>query len=338
MKRVIVGLAIVVTTSAWIFLAPKAALTIRLVDQDGSPIPEMPVRLSTYSHTAPGAEWGQDVWEGTTKISDTNGIAAFVVRSKLDEVTYSVYPKPAGYYDDYGGEYCFEREASGRWLPWNPTVELVLKRIKDPVPMYVRRVGWRYFAKLPALEKPVGFDLMKSDWVKPYGEGEVPDFIFWLKVDHIPNPPGWDEKRDGVYHLYRTNFRLSFTNEGDGIQPFYVKLRTGSVLKSPPIAPADGYEPQYVRHSSRTSPTEVDRTPTPEDQNFLFRVRSEMSDGRVVRACYGKIYGNIEYSLEGGVQFLYYLNPDPTSRSLEFDTKRNLYTPKEEGETCTPGP
>jgi hypothetical protein len=250
---------------------------------------------------------------------------------------YDVYPKPAGYYTDYGGEYCFERDPSDRWEPWNPTVEHVLKRIKNPVPMYVRYFGSGGDKRLPATNEAVGFDLMVSDWLPPHGKGEVADFIFRLDAEELPVEEGYYEKKPFAYRLHKAKFTLTFSNPGDGIQPFRVKLRTGSGLRSPTVAPLDGYVPRLDRFDNLYAQDRGEHNFDDEEQNYLFRVRSEMKDGEVVRACYGKIYGRLGWDWKGGISFLYYLNPDPTSRSLEFDTKRNLYTPKE-GETYSPGP
>jgi hypothetical protein len=338
MKRLLGCLAALLTMTSCDIMAPRARITVRIVDEQATAVADVPVKLEVYSHTVPSPDFGRDVWDETTKITDAGGTVTFTRRSPINEVVFGVYPTPAGFYEDSGMEFLFDHEPSwGRWRPWNPTVTHVLKRIVNPVPMHVRYVGFNWEEKIPVMEEPVGFDLVKSDWVKPHGEGEVPDFVFWLKVENLPDPPGWNEKRQGYYHLYRTRFRMSFSNEGDGIQPFYVKLRTGSELTSPSLAPEDGYAIEHMRRSSRPSPEVCEDEDEREDVNYLFRVRSVARDGKVVQACHGKIYGNIDYSLDGKIRFLYYLNPDPTSRSLEFDTKRNLCTPRE-GEHYAPGP
>ena len=51
---------------------------------------------------------------------------------------------------------------------------------------------------------------------------------------------------------------------------------------------------------------------------FLLRVRTVLDEnGKVVSAHYGKIYPE-------QMNVLYYLNPEPNSRSLEYDPARNL--------------
>ena len=64
------------------------------------------------------------------------------------------------------------------------------------------------------------------------------------------------------------------------------------------------------------------------DNNYIFRIRSEEEDGKLVKALYGKIHGDIRFDPRegkaGAISFKYYLNPDYT-RNLEFDPKRNLF-------------
>ena len=63
---------------------------------------------------------------------------------------------------------------------------------------------------------------------------------------------------------------------------------------------------------------------------YCFRVRSKFDDkGNLVDAYYGKVYGDfkIHAHINIGldiVKFLYYLNPTPNDRNLEWDMKNNL--------------
>ena len=40
--------------------------------------------------------------------------------------------------------------------------------------MYARRAQ----IEVPAVDKPIGFDLMEYDWVAPYGKGKQSDLVF----------------------------------------------------------------------------------------------------------------------------------------------------------------
>ena len=66
-----------------------------------------------------------------------------------------------------------------------------------------------------------------------------------------------------------------------------------------------------------------------EDRCYYIRIRTEFDESDNVRkAIYGKIYGDfkLEDKKNGikDVSFLYYLNPTPNDRNLEWDMKNNL--------------
>jgi hypothetical protein len=68
-------------------------------------------------------------------------------------------------------------------VAWNPTINMILKPIANPIPMYARNVGGSMMGEIiPDTNEPAGFDLMIGDWVKPYGNGETPDFIIRINV------------------------------------------------------------------------------------------------------------------------------------------------------------
>lgn len=64
------------------------------------------------------------------------------------------------------------------------------------------------------------------------------------------------------------------------------------------------------------------------DNNYIFRVRSEVKDGKLIKAMYGKIQGDIGFfpsnkpKNTARLEFKYFLNPDYT-RNLEYG--KNLF-------------
>jgi hypothetical protein len=184
----------------------------------------------------------------------------------------------------------------------NRNLNLVLKKVGKPIAMYARRLN----THVPALDKPVGFDLMAGDWIAPYGNGVNPDVLF---SGHF------DKHTDGESDFTLT---VSFPKAGDGIQEFALPdAEKGGGLRSPHEAPADRYQSQWVQTDNRKpgKPIETNRDP---NRNYFFRVRTALDvNGNVVSAHYGKIYGDF-------MQFTYYLNPTPNDRNIEFDPKQNL--------------
>jgi len=67
-----------------------------------------------------------------------------------------------------------ERIDGDRWLPWNPTIPVVLREIRNPIPMYVKWVDW---VEIP-VDTDVGFDCVIGDLVKPLGGGGHPTSCF----------------------------------------------------------------------------------------------------------------------------------------------------------------
>ena len=65
-----------------------------------------------------------------------------------------------------------------------------------------------------------------------------------------------------------------------------------------------------------------------QDNNYIFSVRSEETNGKHSKSMYGKIIGPISFdpvfSETAFLSFKYYLNTDYT-RNLEYDSKRNLF-------------
>ena len=309
----ILGVWLTFAVSSWAEVG-NVQITFKISDDFGKPVPGVTVGIafvrqksSLIPLSVNNAE--QQQINATT---DTNGMATLSGSLVFDpHVSYGVHPLD-GYYYTSGGDYVFQKVESGRWQPWNPTVEIVLKPILNPVPMYAENTPWSL--TLPEIGRPIGYDLMIGDWVAPYGKGLTNDFIFAL-----------NRQFTNVNEAFNATLKLAFSNVGDGIQPILVK--THSALRSPRFAPEDGYEPQLIlrKYRERGKPI-VDSFR--EDQNWFFRVRTLKKDGKIVSALYGKIYGDIKFQFfdnpTARLEMTYYLNPEPNSRNMEFNVKSNL--------------
>ncbi|MDR2981376.1 MAG: hypothetical protein LBV12_03915 [Puniceicoccales bacterium] len=170
---------------------------------------------------------------------------------------------------------------------------------------------------LPGLGQSYGYDLQEGDWVEPHGRGKVGDFL--IRVDRTG-----DTSRGKERALRMT---LKFSNEGDGIMscPLEIlpdglkKYPVGSVMWSPLVAPKEGYEPEMTLDAPR--PYEI------MDHYYLFRVRTQMKDGKVMSTQYGKISPWLTfYEAKPGqirINLKYYLNVKPNEESLEWDVEQN---------------
>lgn len=228
----------------------------------------------------------------------------------------TLYVTKTGYYKTVTDYYLFKEKNGTQWEPWNPTVEMVLKPILKPIPMFARKVE---MLRIPEVGKPIGFDLVKSDWVAPYGKGSTPDLIFTLQKTFV-----------NVEKPFEASLAIVFTNKSDGIQPTIAAPHVGSELRLPRYAPEDGYETKHVKSTSRAAVNQMIVPVTKEGLNYFFRVRTRKEGEKIVSANYGKISRDIDFDIINSdtafLFFTYYFNPTPNDRNMEFDPRRNLFT------------
>lgn len=295
------------TASYALFASGK--ITIKVVSEAGTPIDSArvgigfdDVRSKTKENSVIGFTDDQGLFSGSE--TTTSGYLAFNVTKD-------------GYYKTTG-DYQFKDKNAFGWEPWNPELTVVLRKIEKPVPMYARDTE-RSKIEIPVVNQDVGFDLVKFDWVAPYGIGTHADFIFNLQRLPVVTRKNYD-----------ATLTISFSNKGDGIQPVREKLRHGSQFKLPRLAPENGYESKLVLHQWYTQggPVNQNFNFKADDLNYVFRIRSTEKDGRIECAMYGKTRGYISFtameSKTAKIYLTYYLNPDYT-HNLEFDPKRNLF-------------
>ena len=228
----------------------------------------------------------------------------------------------------------------------------LLRRIKEPIPLYSKVITeatpFRPY-KIPVEKKPIGFDFLVSDWVKPHGKGEVADILFCYEKEFVDYDLGnwsleklryenrmkyerqgrhWDEDvfKEEV-GIWDSRLEVSFPNKKEGLQQVEGQFNVHSALRMPHLAPEHGYESGYTE-KKKTDPWDLAR----DDMGYFLRTRVKLDeDGEIESANYAKIYGEIEFLPTGYVYFHYYFNPTPNDRNLEFDTKRNLFGDDVEG-------
>jgi hypothetical protein len=263
-------------------------VVLKAVDETDKPVPGANAGVGFYTNSMPTSIDG---------FTDTNGV--FVASHQAENGLLSFTVEKTGYYKtwaqlDLGFEY--------NQTKWNPTVTMVLKKIGKPIAMSARLVD----ENPPALEQPIGYDLMIGDWVCVGHKGVNADIVFQK----------WVYRKSGADYEYRV--KVTFPKKGDGIQIYTIPdSEKGSNFRSPHEAPLNGYQPELNKERSAHpgQPTKNDYDP---NRIYLFRVRTAIDDrGNIVSAHYGKIYGDF-------MQFTYYLNPTPNDRNIEFDPKQNL--------------
>ncbi len=282
-----------------------AKFTLKIVDADGALVANANVLASFAMESSKGIE-------GT---SDTNGLFSMKGKSR-GEMHYGV--RKDGYYPTSTtvkfGRHDGIVVKDGKWQPWNPTNVVVLNKIKNPVPMYARRVE----TFLPLAGQEVGYDLMVGDWVAPYGKGMESDFVFEITKRRVVSWMDFD-----------ASLKVKFSRVNDGFQKRAESLPGGSSFPWLYSAPENGY--------SNMLQVSVGYLPgkgyfaTNESAACFFRVRSVTNaQGGIISAYYGKMPTPIRFDARdtktGWLNFSYYLNPTPNDRNMEFDPKQNLFT------------
>jgi len=213
-------------------------------------------------------------------------------------------------------------ELSKNITRWDIEIPVILKKIRNPIPMYVKRFYnphisvFEDFRKYN-LGKTSQYDFVKADFLPPYGKGEVGDMrALWEMKIYKTNAIGRAIDCD-------TYCEISFTNCVDGIcrgKPEGDRsFMNGSEFISAYEAPLEGYTNKVIFYSK----TRGIKRETNDDnhQLYYFRIRTQVDkDGRITNAIYGKIYGELKGVLT------YYLNPVPNDRNMEYDGKNNLFT------------
>lgn len=292
---------------------PQAKVTIKVVDEQHQPIKDAVAGATFWGRLPPNKIGTEAPPMKTIKgITDDQGIVS--VTNETCGVI-GVGAAKDGYYES-GVRLEFDahkekRTAAGVLLPLEKNVELILKKKGKVVPMYMNSIGIR----LPVLGKPVGYDLKEGDIVKPYGRGEISDFILQFDGEYV-------DRNNRTQKL-----ALTFSNPNDGIQEVIYDRKGQSEYNFMREAPEQGYVHKF-ESTGKTVNGKRETSKREENMNYVFRVRTEVDKkGNIVKAWYGKIYGNIVYTDKRPevvyVDFEYYLNPDGT-RNLEEDKNQNL--------------
>lgn len=282
-----------------------AKITVKVVDEHGKTVKGAAVSIASFTGVGGKKENSIDGY------TDDNGLFTATLSGTNE---YSLTASKDNYYVN-GLAYKFKEDKFKRWQPWNPKIQIVLYKIGNRVPMYAHDTEESKI-EIPVIGKKAGFDLIEFDWVRPYGRGVHPDMIFKLDKQYTD----WDN--------FKSKLTVSFSNRYDGIQLIKQGRSIGSGLKLARFAPEDGYQNEITHYKEKIPNTPL-KTSFKEDNNYFFRVRSEVKNGKLVRAMYGKIYGDIVFEPRGSktasILFKYFLNPDYT-RNMEFDPQRNLFT------------
>ena len=285
-----------------------ATVTIRVIDDDQKPIEGAKVGA--------GFElpyWVNQPYRARTNEGVTSSDGLVTLREKTSgRVTFGVTKD--GYYQTMGRAIDFASQIQkGKRL--EAEVAVILKKKVNPIAIYARKVR----TEIPAGTAAVGFDLRTGDWVVPYGKGATSDIMFTLKRQ-------FSDRRN-----YEVSVTITFPGKDDGVRSIDAKdADSGSALRLPRTAPAEGYESKLVA-SIAASESDPGHERAEANRSYFFRVRTVIDEGgKVKSALFGKIDGGFRLDAINSktcfVLFTYYLNPTSNDRNMEFNPQKNLFT------------
>ncbi len=314
----ILGLMLLMTSVAVAQKGIPSTITFIVKNDLGQPATNAAVEGGFLDFSQSGA---RDRFKGMT---DTNGIyvaegnAVLGVCAGFSSFGF-VYPTEI----KKNIEYKRKQDGQGyeRIDHWDVEIPVLLKRIRNQIPMFMKGVENPYVSAFEGvgkycLGKTSSYDFVKGSFLPPHGNGEVADldFKWWMAI--------YTKNKAGRAIDYDTLCEVRLTNVVDGIcrgtPDGDEDGQVGSAYFSDYNAPVEGYT-NTISFYDNVRGTKADSN---DDRHYLyyFRIRTQTNAaGQVTNALYGKIYGQING------RFTYYLNPTPNDRNVEFAPKQNLF-------------
>lgn len=177
-----------------------------------------------------------------------------------------------------------------------------MKEKRNPVALDYKTVE----SRMPVYGEPLGFDLVKNDWVVPYGKGVRSDMLLTYSEKEEASGAG------------RYTLTLGFPDFGNGV---YVRqMDKYSQFLSDYVAAHDGYSTALNFVYERTKDKTINDVRIDESKMLVFRIRSQVDGkGGIQSAQYGKIYGPFKFAdgPQRFIRFSYYLNPVVNDPNIE---------------------
>ena len=324
----------IVLSSVIIGFADNARFHVQVLDSVTSePVPNISVR-GTFTSKFP--RWKNATeYSGFSAVTGSDGKLFFSGKTNCGRAGFRT-EKNSHYYGMPWFRVPFENKGTlpfSWWQPDNLVVTIKLQRVEHPISLFVKNFfkDGNDYVNVDCFGKGNGkmqLDLIKGDWLPPLGNGEFSDVVF-SRLEREDLGMGTTFRGSITAPAYKDSMSIRFTGEDNGLVEVPSKKTAGIKIRT---APEIGYTPDYLVTKGRDKNVKYFSSSNP-DRNFAFRIRTKRDkDGRIISAYYGKIYGDIEikkfsFGLEVPVaapSFMYYLNPTPLDRNLEWDVKTNL--------------
>jgi hypothetical protein len=317
MIRRILSLIFVMTSVAFAQKGVPSKVTFSVRNDEGQPVTNALVTGCFLDLSQSGF---RDEFKGQ---SDANGI--YVTEGQAVLGIFGRFSSSGFYATREKKNLEYKRRQDGKGYEsidrWDVEIPVLLKRIRNQIPMFVKQVEnpnidlWDSAGKY-RLAGASSYDIVKGDFLAPYGRGEVADLDFkWKLSIYTTNKVGRALDYDSICEVRLTN---AFDGICRGNPDGFENGQVGSAYISGYETPVSGYT-NTISFYRNVRGMKADSN---DDKHYLyyFRIRTQTNAlGQVTNALYGKIYGQING------RFTYYLNPTPNDRNIEFDPAKNLF-------------
>ena len=315
--------------------ADTAHISAYVIDEiTHAPIPSIKVSAS-FSNDNGWKAWTESapIYHATQE-TDVNGFCTLKGKTNIGRAGCGVDKQGEKYYGAGGRGFHFtKKNLFGVWQPDNLVATIRLQRVEHPIPLFVKNVRPKVASgTFDGTNAVLRYDLVLGDWLPPEGKGERADLEIRTKltIDEVLQVGKYKDWKKTFFTFSNT---VRFPGEGNGCRAEMTSPTAGIKLRN---APEAGYGKTIVnrfgvkRKIVGPNVNEAEYSDSNPNRCYYFRIRSRFDDkGNLVEAYYGKVYGDFNFHGRWdfgfrGVDFLYYLNPTPLDRNLEWDMKTNL--------------
>lgn len=321
--------------SGWLGAASgaNARFTAVVVDEAGRPMPGMKV-IGGFTHNIDYAMGGLGT-DWVPGVTDAEGRCRLEGDISREHACFRLEPfalrRLKKYYQPFEATVRYDdRDFFGNWLPQDQVVTAIVQRIEHPIPLIVRNTLLTSDTEVKQDLFSLGqgklqYDFMVGDWLPPVGTGLVADVECVLHAEEVPIP-----KEELRYYLVSPTSKttrleqwvdVTFPGPDNGAQ---LVVAPQSVVLPVRQAPEDGYR-QYMGRFDE----DERRSWRPVCYAFRIRTRRDAA-GKIVSCHYGKLFNGFQpkrierIKRWGVVSTIYYLNPTPLDRNLEWDREHSL--------------
>jgi len=253
----------------------KASIEVRVVDDAGDAVTNADVEVY----------FDLSVREGVTIKGKTDAKGLFAAKGKTTGEVY-INVRKKGCYETAKKLDLAEDEdrkvSWGKWMPDKIHCAAKLRQIRKPVKLLTSGGARGHDINEPKVW--MGFDILKNDWVSPYGKGDTVDFEIM-----------YDSDGKKLFDYTGSELTMRFVRPYDGA---YVRtMDWDSKFHTDFEAMTNGqYQTQFRFFEKKNAPRDWSSEKITKDQYLVLRVRSKTDgNGNFIGAHYAMIQGPLTF-------------------------------------------